>query len=194
MNSTTNLRTNARPVRFLRAGLGLALSAAGLLLGGCASYSPTANLELFVRTAPLPTLVPPGKEMAAAEAAAAKSHGDDFALHGVGSSMEPVYVGGTSIVVHPVNYHALRKGMAVVYVNRRGRYVAHMLVEDMPKGWFAIGLNNTDPDDDLVTADNLVGVVKEAYAASDTAFRPDIASRIAMKSAITKGTPVTLLH
>lgn len=193
MNSTAPLRQNPSRLTFLRTGVALTLAVAGLLLGGCATYSPANNLELFVRNAPLPTLVPHGREMATAEAAVAKSE-TDFALHGVGSSMEPVYVSGTAIVVHPCSYRALRKGMAVVYVNRRGFYVAHMLVEDMPKGWFAIGLNTAEPDDDLVTADNLVGVIKEAYAAADAPFRADVALRIAMKNAVVKGTPVTLLH
>jgi len=182
MNSPCTINQN--PINFgFRAGFALALAVAGLLIGGCATYSPTNNLELFARTAPLPTLVAHGKEMATAEAVAAKGD-NDFALHGVGSSMEPVYLSGTAVVVHPCSYNVLRKGMAVVYVNSRGNYVAHMLIEDMPKGWFAIGLNNAEPDDDLVTANNLVGVIKEAYAANDTPFREDIAVRIAMKDAI----------
>ena len=182
MNSLSTSHQNS--IRFgFRAGLALALATAGLLLGGCATYSPANNLELFARTAPLPTLVAPGTEMAAAEALAAK--GDyDMALHGVGSSMEPVYVSGTAIVVHPCSFRSLRKGMAVVYVNRRGHYVAHMLVEDMPKGWFAIGLNNAEVDDDYVTANNLVGVIKEAYTANNATFREDIAARIALKNAV----------
>ena len=183
MNSTAALSQKGFSSRF-RAGLALALAAGGLLLGGCATYSPANNLELFARTAPLPTLVAHGKEMATAEAVAAKSD-VDFALHGVGRSMEPVYLGGTAIVVHPCSYRTLRAGMAVVYTNRRGHYVAHMLVEEMPKGWFAIGLNNAEPDDDLVTAGNLVGVVKSAYAATDSPFRQDIAARIAMRDALT---------
>jgi hypothetical protein len=191
MNSPSTLNQNPNHLGF-RAGLALALAAAGLMLGGCATYSPANNLELFARSAPLPTLVAHGKEMATAEAVAAKSD-VDFALHGVGSSMEPVYLGGTAIVVHPCGYRTLRPGMAVVYVNRRGNYVAHMLVEEMPKGWFAIGLNNAEPDDDLVTAGNLVGVVKQAYAANDTPFRQDIAARIALRDAVSNhATQVTM--
>jgi len=97
-------------------------------------------------------------------------------------------------VVHPCSYRALRTGQAVVYVNRRGHYVAHMLVEEMSKGWFAIGLNNAEPDDDLVTADNLVGVIKEAYAAADTPFRADIAQRIALRDGISRGLSVASLR
>jgi hypothetical protein len=184
MNSTTRSRQNAN---LLRTGFGLVLAAAGLLCGGCATtYNPAKNLELFTRTAPLPQLVDAAKPLDAAEAAAAKCEGD-FALHGVGESMAPVYLPGTAVVVHPCNFKALRKGQAVVYLNRRGRYVAHMLVEEMPKGWFAIGLNAAEPDDDLVTTDNLVGVIKEAYAAADTPFRADIAQRIALRDGLARG-------
>jgi signal peptidase I len=130
--------------------------------------------------------------MEKAEAIAAK-HDGDLALQGVGMSMAPVYLPGTAIVVHPVNFRALQKGQAVVYVNSRGRYVAHMLVEEMPKGWFAIGLNNPEPDDDYVTADNLVGVIKEAYAANDTPFRADIAQRIALRDSLKGSTTVASL-
>jgi peptidase S24-like protein len=193
MNSTADSRQNHPTRTFLRSGFALALALAGLCFGGCASYSPVHNLDLFTRVAPLPTLVPHGQQNAVAEADA-KKHPGDFALYGEGSSMQPVYESGTSIVVHPCSYQALRKGMAVVYINRRGAYVAHMLVEEMPKGWFAIGLNNAEPDDDLVNADNFIGVVREAYASADTNFRPDIAARIAMKQALSTGTQVTLLR
>jgi hypothetical protein len=191
MNSTNASRQNVTTFNALRFGFALILAAAGLSFGGCASYSPTHNLELFTRVAPLPTLVPHGRQDAAAEADA-KQHPGDFALYGSGSSMSPVYEDGTSIVVHPCSYQALRKGMAVVYINRSGRYVAHMLCEEMPKGWFAIGLNNAEPDDDLVNADNFIGVVREAYASADTNFRPDIAARIAMKATLSTGIQVTL--
>ena len=190
MNSTARSRQN---VTLLRASLALGLAAAGLLLGGCATYSPAKNLELFARTAPLPTLVPQGHEMDAAEATAA-THDNDFALHGVGMSMAPVYLPGTAIVVHPCSYRALRKGQAVVYLNRRGHYVAHMLVEEMPKGWFAIGLNSSEPDDDLVTASNLLGIIKEAYAAADTQFRADISQRIALRDSIRGSAKVASLN
>ena len=190
MNSTTRSRQN---VTNFRAALGLAVAAAGLLLGGCASYTPAANLELFARTAPLPQLVTCGQQMAAAESAAAKRPGD-FALTGAGQSMAPAYLPGTAVVVHPCGFPTLRQGQAVVYLNRRGRPVAHMLIEEMPKGWLAIGLNNAEPDDDYVTADNLVGIIKEAYAAADTPFRADIAARIALRDSLARGKSVSLLH
>jgi hypothetical protein len=176
-----------------RAGFALALAVSGLFFGGCATTSPGKSLDMFARNAPLPTLVPRGKELAHAEAAAAKNQGD-FALYGVGASMEPVYLSGTAIVVHPTVYCALRPGQAVVYINRRGFHVAHMLVEKLAKGWVAVGLNNNSEDDDLVTSDNLVGTIKSAYIASDTNFRPDVASRIALRDAVSRGTTVSLLR
>lgn len=187
MNSTNRSRQNEM---IRRTGLAAMLAVAGLFFGGCAAtYTPTANLELFARTAPLPQLVTPGRQFATAEAVAAKREGD-FVLNGAGSSMLPVYLPGTAIVVHPCSFNDLRRGQAVVYQNRRGRYVAHMLVEDMPKGWFAIGLNNPEPDDDLVTKHNLVGVITAAYAASDAPFRSDVAERIAVRDAVSGGTKV----
>lgn len=196
MNSTNLFRhalTRVSPVANFRACFALALGLAGLLFGGCATTSPSQQLDMFVRNAPLPTLVPRGKELAAAEAAAAKTEGD-FTLYGVGASMEPVYLSGTALVVHPTVYCALRPGQAVVYVNRKGFHVAHMLVERTAKGWVAAGLNNDGEDEVLVTSNNLVGVIKGAYAANDTVYRPDVAARIAMRDAVASSTTVSLLR
>jgi hypothetical protein len=177
----------------LRASLTVALAAAGLMLGGCASQPSARNVDLFVRTVPLPTLVPGSQVLATAQRVAATREGD-FALQGVGASMEPVYVSGTAVVVHPTAFHMLRRGMPVVYMNRRGASVAHMLLEKVEGGWLAIGLNNADPDDALVTPENLVGIIKHAYAAEETAYRMDVASAIALHQAVEKGAPIALLH
>lgn len=191
MNSTTLARSILNR-RAARAVCGLALAAAGLFFGGCASYSPAQNLDLLVNTAPLPRLVKPGQEFATAERTAAQSPGA-IAFAGKGCSMDPLYVEGTAIVVQTADFNSLRKGTPVVYQNRAGRYVAHMLVEQLPKGWVAIGLNNADADEELVTNRNLVGVISAAYAAADTNFRPDIAARIAMNERVAQGAQVTAL-
>jgi len=167
--------------------------AIGLALGGCATQPATRHVDLFVTRAPLPTRVPRGQAMAAAERAAAAREGD-FALQGVGRSMEPVYVAGTAVVVHPTAFHMLRQGMAVVYTNRRGAYVAHLLVEKQSRGWVATGLNNAEPDDALVTAHNLVGVIRHAFVADDTVFQPDLAAQIALQSSLRQNTPLALFH
>ena len=150
-------------------------------------------MELFVRTAPMPSLVKQGAELMAAELRAKQTPGD-FALIGAGSSMEPMYVAGTAIVVHPQSYTTLRRGQPVVYRNSRGRLVAHMLIEETRGGWIVVGVNNAEADDDLVTRDNLVGVIKAAYAAADTPLRADVAARIALRDGLKTGAKIALLR
>jgi hypothetical protein len=72
--------------------------------------------------------------------------------------------------------------MSVVYVNHNGRGVAHVLTNEMPRGWMAQGVNNAQEDADLVTAGNLVGVITQAYASADTPLRREIASRAARRN------------
>lgn len=173
------------------AALGLAVL--GLALGGCTSYSPSANMELFVRTAPVPSLVKRGAEMATAQVQAEKIPGA-FALMGAGSSMEPMYLAGTAVVVQPQSFVTLRKGQPVVYRNRRGYLVAHMLVEETRNGWIVVGVNNAEADEELVTRSNLLGVIKAAFAAADSPFRADVAARIALKDGVDRGAKFTLLR
>ena len=82
------------------------------------------------------------------------------ALAGGGQSMNPVYGDNTMLVVHPIEYAKLKLGMTVVYFSQRtGGRVAHQLIAKESKGWRAKGLNNPKEDADLVTPDNLIGVV-----------------------------------
>ncbi len=171
----------------------LALAAAGVGLGGCTTYSPAGNMEMFVRTVPVPALVPDGKELAAAEAHAARD-ANSFALFGSGQSMEPMDVSGTAIVMHEQGFDTLRVGMPVVYRNSRGFYVAHMRVEEMRGGWRASGVNTEEPDEELVMRNNFVGVIQAAYAAADTPFRADVAARVALKDGIARSAKVALLR
>src|SRR4051812_30534972 len=73
-------------------------------------------LAAIIRHTPAPTLVMGGQQMKRAEAAAARIPGAD-AFWGVGSSMEPLFSTRTAIVVAPVNFKDLEKGMTVVYVS-----------------------------------------------------------------------------
>jgi hypothetical protein len=161
----------------------------GLFFGGCATRPSVGHVQTFLEKAPLPMLVPANRVLAAAEAMAARHEGD-FVLQGFGRSMEPVYLAGTAVVVHPTAMHMLRRGMAVVYRNPRGADVAHMLLERTTRGWIAIGLNNAEPDATLVTEENLVGIIKHAFAAEQTEFRADVAAQIASP----RGPSVALLH
>ena len=139
----------------------------------------------------LPVLVTKGQELRTAEAAASHLEGAE-AFIGAGDSMEPVYASGTAIVVMPCDYRLLRPGMSVVYVNQDGRGVAHALVRETRDGWVAQGVGNPECDPDLVTARNLVGVITQAYASSDTPLRREIAGRAMLKAAGTAKTQVAL--
>lgn len=138
-------------------------------------------LAAILTHTPAPVIVSHGQQMKAAEKAAAEIPGAET-LWGVGASMEPLYTSNTAIIIAPVNFNELKKGMTVVYLNSRGRMVAHSLTGDLPKGWIAQGVNNDQEDDDLVTKRNLVGVIVKAYSASESDFRTSTTQRLAAKS------------
>lgn len=127
--------------------------------GGCISVGSQR-----ARVAPWPdvTEVVAGSQWQLAEEAASRSEGD-FALAGDGCSMEPLFRPGTAVVVHPTSYFMLKPGQPVVYRNRSGCFVAHLTARKTTSGWVVIGLNNIEPDQELVTASNLVGVVRQAF-------------------------------
>lgn len=168
------------------------LMVAGLLAGGCNTASTESNLMLFAENAPLPTIVARGEELAAAEQEA-RRHRGSFAVKGEGSSMEPVYVAGTALVVKAGGFESLRPGTPVVYSNSRGVAVAHMLVEHSGHGWVAVGLNNDSTDGELVTRDNLVGVITHAFATRTGSLPKAVATRIALNEQIRRGAKVASL-
>jgi hypothetical protein len=132
------------------------LLGSGLLIGGCATPAPTG--------APPPDQPVPEanvKKIQAwkdAEMLAAREPGR-AALVGGGTSMNPVYGDNTMLVAVPIDFKDLQAGMYVVYLNRNNRRVAHRLVAKESKGWRAQGLNNPEEDNDLVTPENLIGVI-----------------------------------
>lgn len=137
-------------------------------------------LAAIIKQTPESTLVGAGEQLKRAEAAAAAIPGAT-ALWGVGKSMEPLYSSRTALVVAPINFKELKKGMTVVYVTRRGRMVAHSLIGDLPKGWIAQGVGNDQEDDDLVTRENLVGVIVGAYAEMHSEFRVALTKELVAK-------------
>lgn len=163
------------------------LLCAGLSLAGCTTRRAESRHALLLRHAPAPFLVPAGRELAAAESHASRDHAC-FVLMGAGTSMAPLYASGTAIVVREQSYVTLRPGMPVVYRHRRGHYVAHALLEFRRGGWVACGINNPDPDDELVTEQNFVGVIKAAYASFDTPFRTELAAQFALRSEAERST------
>jgi signal peptidase I len=191
-------RTFAQSVKNRRVLLLLCPSRRGLAVGvmiatsfgwsGCVTRSAGIAAMETVHAVPVPTLVSPGHELAAAEAQAERDP-FCFVLTGMGRSMEPVYASGTAIVVREQNFRILRVGQAVVYRNMRGRFVAHIVVTESPDGWLVAGMNNAGPDRELVTADNFVGVVLAAYASAKvTPSVGELATRHAIMAGVTGGT------
>lgn len=159
---------------------------AAVVIAMCGALSAQAGiksekfLSAILAQTPAAVIVAQGRQAIEAEKAARTIPGAE-AFWGVGASMEPLYASNTAIIVAPVNFTELKKGMTVVYMNSRGRMVAHSLKSDMPKGWIAQGVNNDYEDDDLVTKKNLVGVIVKAFAASDSDFRIETTKRLAAK-------------
>lgn len=129
---------------------------------------------------PAPQIVDQGSQLAIAEQAAARIPGAQ-ALWGVGRSMEPLYATNTAVVVVPIAYDDIRKGMTVVFWNRDGFRVAHTVIGETRGGYLTQGVNCDEPDPGVVNEQNLIGVVVVAYAASDTKFRVETAQRLAAK-------------
>jgi len=81
--------------------------------------------------------------------------------------MAPVYGDNTLLVINPIPYDDLQPGMTVAYVNSRGVRVVHKLVSRTKAGWFVIGFNNARIDEDLVTPENLIGVIYASFHYTD---------------------------
>ena len=156
--------------RLVRGAAFLGLSLLVASAAQAAGIKSERLLASIVKQTPESTIVAAGEQMKRAEAAAAQIEGG-YAFWGVGSSMEPLFTSHTAVVVAPVKFKELKKGMTVVYMNSRGRMVAHSLVGDLPKGWIAQGVGNAEEDDDLVTKDNLIGVIVGAFADAHSEYR-----------------------
>lgn len=168
----------------LRTVVLMALAAAGSAV--YAGSLSERTLAAIVKETPDTLLVPEGEQLKRAEAAAGEIFGA-AAFYGVGHSMEPLFADGTAIVVAPIDFRELKKGMSVVYINSRGRMVAHSLVGDLPKGWIAQGVGNDEEDDDLVTRANLVGVIVQAFAAAPSEFRVALTQRLLARGRLAPG-------
>jgi hypothetical protein len=175
----------------LRVGGALATLGAMFFCSGCSTMSVQRDLGAIVAMGPVPQLVAKGQELRTAEEAAARLPGAQ-AFRGLGDSMQPLYASGTAIVVTPVDFSKLRKGMQVLYVNHDGFGVAHVLVGDLPGGWIAQGVGNKDEDPDIVTPRNLVGVITQVYASVTTPIWSEKIGRLALNTAHTGAAPALL--
>jgi len=149
------------------------------------------NLVLFAENAPMPQVVKRGTEMDAAERAAAEQPGS-FAVRGEGCSMEPVYLEGTAVVIRVGGFEELRPGKLVVYRDHRGVSVAHMVVARKDGGWVVAGLNNLGNDIELVTEDNFVGVITQAFASKTGSLPKSVAARVALDEQIRRSQATAL--
>lgn len=86
---------------------------------------------------------------------------------GSGGSMQPVYGDNTMIVITKIAYEDLQPGMTVAYMNHKGHQVVHQLKDRTSRGWHVQGINNEVEDTDLVTRENLLGVVYASFATEE---------------------------
>jgi len=140
------------------------------------------QLAAIIAQTPAPHLVAEGEQLKNAEKVAAQIK-DAIALWGVGQSMEPLYAPNTAVVVAPIKYDNVKKGMTVVYVKRNGRRVAHAVIGETRGGYLVQGINNDEADAEVVNERNLIGVVVQAFASSDTSFRNSLSQQVAAKTA-----------
>ncbi len=92
-----------------------------------------------------------------------------FVIRGQGQSMQPLYPNGTLLIVQPIAYENLIRGMTVVFQSPDKRSITHLLVAKTADGWRTSGLNNHNPDFLPVNSQSIRGVVIAAYAVVESA-------------------------
>jgi hypothetical protein len=135
---------------------------------GRAAESGPGNL--YFGNSPQPIAVARREAWRYAEQMAAQHEGA-FVVRGDGASMEPLYPSGTVLVIERVSYDQLKRGATVIYRNKDGRPIAHVLVAPSRHGWRTAGLGNQHLDEESVRPENLLGVVMSAYTPVDLPTR-----------------------
>lgn len=142
----------------------------GLLILGLSTLCPNAvwakKAEAYiagnyVEGSPTPSICTESDAPAQARALAATIPGA-FVVRGRGNSMLPLYSSGTWLVVRPVAFEQLSRGMSVVF-RSNDKVITHVLVAKTGDGWRTTGLNNRRHDFVPVTANNIRGVVIAAF-------------------------------
>ncbi len=173
LGHTGAVKNAARTARLLLT----TLVVAGAALAAQAGIKSDRTLAAIISHTPAPRLVAEGRQLKTAEAAAAAIPGA-HAFWGIGRSMEPLYATNTAVVVTGIDYEQIKKGMTIVYLKSTGVRVAHTVVGETTGGYLVQGVNNDEEDAELITPDNLIGVVVQAYASADTVFRTDTEKRL----------------
>jgi hypothetical protein len=122
--------------------------------------------DLFFGNSPLPVAVARPEAWRYAEQMAAQ-HDGAFVVRGDGASMAPLYPSGTVLVIERVSFDQLKRGATVIYRNKDGRPIAHLLVAPSRHGWRTAGLGNQHFDEESVSPENLLGIVTSAYTPID---------------------------
>lgn len=143
------------------------------------------QLAAIITQTPAPQIVTEGSQMKTADQAAAAITGAQT-FWGIGQSMQPLYNPNTAIVVRPIAYKDIKKGMTLVYTKRNGHVVAHSVIGEDAQGYVVQGVNNDEADRESVNERNLIGVVVAAYASSDSALRIELARQLVSKGRLTR--------
>lgn len=82
-------------------------------------------------------------------------------------SMEPTIKAGDSIIFKKISYDSCDVGDIIIYKSEsgetKGLYIVHRIVEITDSGFIVKGDNNTLVDDELVTADMLIGIYVKTF-------------------------------
>lgn len=162
------------------------LVVAGSALVAEAGIKSERVLAAIIERTPAPRLVAEGTQLKTAEQFAAALPRAQ-ALWGIGRSMEPLYAPNTAVVVQEIAYDDIKKGMTVVYVKSNGRRVAHSVVGETRGGFLVQGVNNDEEDAELVTPENFIGVITQAFASADSTFRAETTKRLVAKGKVRAG-------
>lgn len=131
--------------------LAMLCTALGLILvAGCASREPSETVFSPVEYDEAYEL---GREIKF-------SHDGAYLARTSGDSMEPVLSENSLVVVRPIDFGDLERGMIVGYRNSDGHRVLHKLIRKAgSEAWIAKGIGNRRPDPDRVTRRNLLGAL-----------------------------------
>lgn len=87
-----------------------------------------------------------------------------FYANVVGNSMKQYYpVGSTTVLIKPIDFSLLRLGQIIVYTNKFGEEVMHVITGKVDDGFLVRGSNNRNNDSTILTKDNLIGIVYIAF-------------------------------
>lgn len=80
---------------------------------------------------------------------------------GSGTSMLPRYAAGDVVQTTGQQFSSVKIGETIVYASRRGFNVCHVVVGHNWNGFITKGTNNAKWDEEYVTKENFVGIVKK---------------------------------